>query len=59
MGDACALMRVADLVELATLVDRLSRRGARDAPEKASGELRRICKPDDAASSQGLVVKWR
>ena len=63
MGDARALMRVADLVELATLVDRLSRRGALDAPDDVSGELRRTCKSNNAARSahevKGRRLKWR
>ena len=53
MGDARALMRVADLVELAKLVDRLGRRGALEAPEHVSGELRRVCKSNSAARSGG------
>lgn len=43
IGDQRALMRVADLVELARLVARLSRRDSQNVPERVSGEFCRKC----------------
>jgi hypothetical protein len=57
MGNARALMRVADLVELATLVDRLSRRDAVETPDDVSCKLRRMCKAHYAADAGGRTVK--
>ena len=59
MGNARALMHVADLVELAKLVDRLSRHATADAAEHVSGKLRRISKHNSAARSGGQVVRCR
>ena len=44
LGEARAALRLGDLMELARLIARLSRRDSRPTPEDMSGELCRECK---------------